>query len=197
MQIGASEVKAFLRHPDVPRAVLEDIYQILRIMLNKTSDQVDSDQEIPAGVISAREQMYYEDDPSDTTSALPSFTTPGAAAVPMKSLLKAQAEAPIKGDNLKPDSVVAQVTYMNCDKYGNSLVAPKDKAYEAFLRATWEKCQAQGLYFPFGFGTGKNLLKIKGLDLGNNQLDTVLSLKFSYWEVKGKTGFSCYGEVAK
>lgn len=192
MQIGASDVKAFLRHPAVPRDVLEDIYQMLRIMLNKSADQVDSDQEIPSAVISAREQMYYDEDSSSPTG-LPAVSSAAPPAA-LKSTLKAQVEAPIKGEGLKPDSAVAEVTYTGCDKYGDGFVLLKDKAYESFIRSTYAKCQEQGLYFPYGFGNGKNQLKVKKLNLGATAKDTTLTLKFSRWDVNGKSGFSCYAD---
>jgi hypothetical protein len=161
---------------------------MLRIMLNK-SEQADSDQDIPTAVISAREQMYYEDDPT-----IPSATT--AAAVPARSALKAQVEAPMRGDGLKPENALVECTYMSCDKYGDGLVRIVDKGYGDQIRSTWTKCKEQNLYFPFGFGTGNDQLKVKKLNLPASVGKTVrLSLKFSRWDRDGKAGFSCYGEI--
>uniref|UniRef100_A0A6C0CG29 Uncharacterized protein n=1 Tax=viral metagenome TaxID=1070528 RepID=A0A6C0CG29_9ZZZZ len=196
MEIGVSDVKTFLRHPNVPRAVLEDVFQMLRIMLNKSADQVDSDQEMPATVVSAREQMYYDDD-SSAPAGLSNVFPPGSAVAPMKSSLKEQAEAPIRGGNINPESATVKATYVSSDNYGDGYIELSDKSYEALMRATHTNCQQQGLYFPYGFGSGKNQLKIKKLNLGKLRKDITISLKFSRWEMNGKSGFSCYGEVSK
>jgi hypothetical protein len=209
LTLGANDVKTFLKHPDVPRAVLEDIYQMLRIMLNKQAEQVDSDQEVPGTIVSAREQMYYEENPDVPTgfaaSGLPDFTTGSSAAVArssqpaalIKSSLKAQAEAPIRGGDIDPQPAIVKASYITADKYGDGYIELSDKSYDTLINATHKSCVQQNLYFPYGFGSGKNQLKIKKLNLGTTRKEITISLKFSRWEMNGKTGFSCCGEVVK
>jgi hypothetical protein len=161
ISIGEKDVKNFLKHPDVPRAVLEDVYQLLRVLLNKQAEQVDSDQEVPGTIISAREQMYYEENPDIPSgfaaTGLPDFSTGsssgGPAAVtkssqpvvPLTSSLKAQAEAPIRGGNINPEPAIVKATYFSADKWGDGYVEFTDKSYDTLMSATHKNCKQQGL----------------------------------------------------
>lgn len=192
MEIRMKDVLAWCQHPDNPRECLEEVYKVLKLVLGKQNME-DSDEEIPPTVISAREQMYQA--MSGTSS--PSSTPVKEISSSLKAAMDMPSAALEERRNIPEQTV--EVTYMCSDKYKDGLFAIRNPDYLRILKETHTEFTANKppIYFPFGFGKEKDLLKVKKADFGVVSKQMVLTLKFSRWERDGKIGYSCYASQPK
>jgi hypothetical protein len=181
MEIDLRGVLAWCQHPNNPRECLEQVYKVLKVVLGK-DDRQDSDEDIPSTVISAREQMYQ---------AMEGTSVVGST---MSSSLKASMETVAPGESIQLPERTVELGYISSDKYGDGLFAIRDADYLKLVRDVHAEYSASKpvIYFPFGFGKEKDLLKVKKANFGQLPKQMVLTLKFTRWERDGKIGYSCY-----
>ena len=106
--------------------------------------------------------------------------------------LKQQLENANRADKYAPDEAIVDLVFKYLDKYGDAHVFIKDDEYRAKIESSYASCKAESIYFPYGFGKNRDLLKIKKFNKAEEGQNIRLHLKFSKWNNNGKSGFSCY-----
>lgn len=186
MEIGLKDILAWCKHPQNPRECLEEVYNVLKVILGK-EDVIDSDEDIPATVASAREQMYQ-------SSAVAAATSTKASDLSSSLRAAMEAPSPVPDEKLNIPEKTVELMYLCSDKYDDGLFAVKDPHYLALLKEVHTRCTLSkpAIYFPFGFGKDKDLLKVKKAKFGPDPKKMTLTLKFTRWEKDGRVGYSCY-----
>jgi hypothetical protein len=93
-------------------------------------------------------------------------------------------------DDVLDDTV--DVMYIMTDQYNDGLVSIQDLVFQDKIEKKRAECAGLGMYFPYGFGQQKNLLKIKNFRRPVRNEILRLNLTFRRWSSNGKQGFSCY-----
>jgi hypothetical protein len=163
---------------------LKEVYNVLKVILGETV--VDSDEELPSTIVSAREQMYQ---------AMNVEAPKGDLVSSLKTIM----EAPNPEDKCQIPESTVELFYLTSDKYDDGLFAIKNPEYLKIIREVHARCLASKppIYFPFGFGREKDLLKVKKAKHGSEPRVMTLTLKFSRWEKDGRVGYSCYAKQNK
>jgi hypothetical protein len=95
-------------------------------------------------------------------------------------------------DDIIDDTV--DVMYIMTDNYNDGLVSIQDPIFQDKVEKKRAECAGLGMYFPYGFGQQKNLLKIKNFRRPVRNEIVRLTLTFRRWNSNGKQGFSCYAK---
>ncbi len=195
--IGTSDVKAFCQV--APPHVLLEIRSVIDKQLakhglgeKKPKPKIHSPRAPPSSPAIA---IPTEDDPmSDFPSARDQLIELSSSVRSTTSgpSLKEQLEHANRADKFALDEEIVDLVFMYTDKYGDAHVRITDDDFRVKVEMTNNSCKAEGIYFPYGFGKGHDLLKIKKFDKAEAGQNIRLHLKFSKWNSNGKSGFSCY-----
>ena len=86
----------------------------------------------------------------------------------------------------------ALLVFMYGDNYGDGLFGVKDEELKKILQEKKEECVEDDEHFPYGYGRGNDLLKIKGFKRPHKGEIIRIQIELRRWENKGRAGFSCY-----
>jgi len=99
-------------------------------------------------------------------------------------------DAPMKGGSAEVLDAVLQFAYG--DNYGDGLYSIKDAALKTLLQRKKDDCNAISAFFPYGYGSNNDLLKIKGFVRTMKGEIVRTKIKLQPWNKAGKTGYTCY-----
>jgi hypothetical protein len=97
-------------------------------------------------------------------------------------------------DEITDQSV--KVMYIMTDNYGDGLVEVLDEPIREKLAKRKAECKSlPNCYYPYGFGKGENLLKIKNFrrPVKNETINITISIR--KWSSNDRQGYSCYSKA--
>jgi hypothetical protein len=186
--INLSEVLQYVALAD-PRAVLQ-IYQKAAERLNFKVDNPEDgdDTAILKGMPSLMDVM------ADAMGGGGDFE-----GLEIESDIKAQLEKKVvvegKLEQLKPKDMQVDVKVLSRnDKSQATDVEVLNADVRKVLDETLKQCRALDIYFPYGYGITKNLLRIKKLPVSLRMGSQIsITIHFSSWTLdNGKSGISCW-----
>lgn len=202
-ELNERHVEAFIRA--APRDVL---LRLKSIMDNKL--EVSGEEEKKRGVMAAMLENNKRSQGSDIFSSAPMPDSPMEMApievesvrARLMNIAAVQQSSNIDdmhkqldmmagiSDDIIDDTV--EVMYISTDHYNDGLVSIRDASFQDKVEKKRAECASLGMYFPYGFGQQKNLLKIKNFRRPVKNEIIRLNLSFRRWNSNGKQGFSCY-----
>jgi YHS domain-containing protein len=209
VSIGFAHVSAYIQSPEVSRDKKEELYNMLRVMLNKKVEHDSSDEDIvplSAAAEKAIGNMTYEGPKVDLLAQLEGSNANSNNRSGGLEALKAKVGG-ASGFSKSVDNSVdielpercVKLRFVSADTYGDGYFEILDAGYKAIVDTASAKLAqiyaGKEYYFPYGIGQNKGQLKIKKTKYAKKGVEVELTVRFSPWTTKeGKFGYSCWAK---
>jgi len=155
------------------------VYQEAAKRLNVTVG--DSDDDVPHGMTNM----------TDMLSAVMDGPTPTRTNSIADQLRAKVEDNDVLDDIAPPELVVSLKPIAKNDQYGTTDFQILTESVKIRLQAAKSACEKIGAHFPYGYGIGKDLLRISKCKV-NPGKSVEVTIRFYVWNRDGKRGITCY-----